>query len=140
MIKEVHAVGYEEIRVRIIFQAEIKPNSRSKKHETILMNFLPFFIKNANHSILLKPLNSQFSLVPPASSCPVIVLQNFYSVENMLYATSLSICFIIMMLGLCFSPADWELSVQEPWNQKIPTGTGLSAAAGHRNHNHTTGM
>lgn len=40
----------------------------------------------------------------------------------------------------CVSSTDWKLSVQEPWNQEIPTGTGLSASTGHRNHNYTTGV
>ena len=36
-------------------------------------------------------------------------------------------------------PLDWKLPVPESWNQEVPPRTGLSAAAGHRHHDDTTG-
>lgn len=43
-------------------------------------------------------------------------------------------------LNNTFIPPDWELFVQESWNEEIPPGTGVQTAAGHRDHHHTTGV
>lgn len=131
------------------------------------IRFMPIPIIDASQALKASPEKTEdallkvwqgFSLVPQASSCLVMVLQDFYRVANMLYATtlgkskmtddcftSLSLLFLITLVfyhdsGFMFVLPDWELFVQEPWNQKIPTGAGLQTAAGHRDHNHTTGV
>lgn len=113
------------------------------------IRFMPIPIIDASQALKASPEKTEdallkveeFPLVPPLLSmscyCVFIVFTMFCTYVQ---------CYIALIYYHdCRSvhpptPPDWELPLQEPRDQKVPTGTGLSASAGHCDVNHTTGV